>query len=117
MGMQSLGKELKRLRSDKKWTQAFAAREIGIQQSYLSKLENGQFIPSPEVIEKLKRCYGEACFDCYLPVTTSTKVPLKKLPILSFTLLIISLMVWLLQRMKFFMLKPTLLIRQSKKIF
>jgi len=38
MGMQSLGKELKRLRSDKKWTQAFAAREIGIQQSYLSKL-------------------------------------------------------------------------------
>lgn len=95
MGMQSLGKELKRLRSDKKWTQAFAAREIGIQQSYLSKLENGQFIPSPEVIEKLKRCYGEACFDCYLPVTTSTKVPLKKLPILSFTLLIISLMVWL----------------------
>ncbi len=43
--MQALGMELKRLRANKKWTQAYAAREIGIQQSYLSKLENGQFIP------------------------------------------------------------------------
>lgn len=95
MSMQSLGIELKRLRTNKKWTQAFAAREIGIQQSYLSKLENGQFIPSPEVIEKLKLCYDEVCFNNYLPTTPSTNVPLKKLPILSFVLFIIGLIVWL----------------------
>ena len=56
----SLGIELKQLRANKKWTQAFAAREIGIQQSYLSKLENGQFIPSAELIEKLEFCYKKA---------------------------------------------------------
>lgn len=93
--MQSLGVELKRLRANRKWTQAFAAREIGIQQSYLSKLENGQFIPSSEVIEKLKMCYSEACFDHCLPSTPTTKAPLKILPILSFTLFLTSLTVWL----------------------
>lgn len=44
--MSPLGTELKRLRVNNNWTQAFAAREIGIQQSYLSKLESGQFTPS-----------------------------------------------------------------------
>lgn len=66
--MQALGKELKRLRGLKNWTQAYAAREIGIQQSYLSKLENGQFLPSNEVLEKLTLCY-EVSFKNFVPVT------------------------------------------------
>ena len=50
-------RRLQQLRKDKGWTQALAAREIGIQQSYLSKLENGKFLPSEEVCEKIAAAY------------------------------------------------------------
>ncbi|XQF91097.1 helix-turn-helix domain-containing protein [Pseudoalteromonas espejiana] len=93
--MQALGMELKRLRANKKWTQAFAAREIGIQQSYLSKLENGQFIPSPEVIEKLKLCYSEANFDKCLPISSYVSKPLNVTFIISLSLFIFGLIAWL----------------------
>lgn len=93
--MQALGMELKRLRANKKWTQAFAAREIGIQQSYLSKLENGQFIPSPEVIEKLKLCYSEANFDKCLPINSHVNKPLNVTLIISLSLFIFGLIAWL----------------------
>ncbi|MEO2281554.1 helix-turn-helix domain-containing protein [Pseudoalteromonas pernae] len=53
-----LAEQLLKLRKEQQWTQAFAAREIGIQQSYLSKLENNKLVPSPEVIEKLAATYG-----------------------------------------------------------
>ena len=53
----NLGKLLREKRLLREWTQGYAAKEIGIQQSYLSKLENNQFIPSDEVIEKLKQVY------------------------------------------------------------
>ena len=93
--MQALGMELKRLRADKKWTQAYAAREIGIQQSYLSKLENGQFIPSAEVIEKLKLCYGQTCFDKCLPINSAKHKPSNITLIMSLTLFMCGLIAWL----------------------
>ncbi|KPZ53136.1 helix-turn-helix protein [Pseudoalteromonas sp. P1-13-1a] len=93
--MQALGMELKRLRANKKWTQAFAAREIGIQQSYLSKLENGQFIPSAEVIEKLKLCYGQTCFDKCLPINSTKHTPSNITLIMSLTLFMCGLIAWL----------------------
>jgi transcriptional regulator with XRE-family HTH domain len=40
------------------WTQAIAAKNIAIQQSYLSKLESGQYHPSDEVINKLCSAYS-----------------------------------------------------------
>ncbi len=52
-----LADKLIQLRKQKGWTQAIAARNIAIQQSYLSKLENGRFIPSEDVIEKLCSAY------------------------------------------------------------
>jgi len=52
-----LADKLLLLRKDKNWTQAVAAKNIAIQQSYLSKLENGHYQPSQEVIEKLCRAY------------------------------------------------------------
>ena len=45
-------------RKSKGWTQAYAAREIGIQQSYLSKIENSQLIPSQEVLLKIQSAYN-----------------------------------------------------------
>lgn len=53
-----LAEQLVALRKEKGWTQAEAARNISIQQSYLSKLENGHFVPSEEVLEKLSKAYN-----------------------------------------------------------
>jgi len=52
-----LGHKLIKLRKKKTWTQAYAANVIDIQQSYLSKLENGRHLPSPEVLDKLCIAY------------------------------------------------------------
>lgn len=52
-----LGQQLRDKRKALGWTQGVAAQKIGIQQSYLSKLENNQFIPSQDVLEQLKQVY------------------------------------------------------------
>ncbi|GEM_PF-656838 len=51
-------KVLRQLRSDMGWTQGQAAREIGIQQSYLSKLENDRALPSHEILKKISFTYN-----------------------------------------------------------
>jgi transcriptional regulator with XRE-family HTH domain len=53
-----LSQKLIQLRKDRGWTQAHAAQNINIQQSYLSKLENGHFVPSDDVISKLCDAYN-----------------------------------------------------------
>ncbi|WND03378.1 helix-turn-helix transcriptional regulator [Temperatibacter marinus] len=64
---------LKKEREAREWTQPQAAEAIGIEQSYLSKLENGKAIPSTETFEQLMACYefdlkklGEAVDDSEL---------------------------------------------------
>jgi len=52
-----LATKLVQLRKAKGWTQANAANIIDIQQSYLSKLENGHYVPSSEVVDKLCFAY------------------------------------------------------------
>ncbi|NVJ66140.1 MAG: helix-turn-helix transcriptional regulator [Gammaproteobacteria bacterium] len=49
--------KLREIRNSKGWTQGYAAKQIGIQQSYLSKLENGQAIPSAEIIKSIAKTY------------------------------------------------------------
>ncbi len=51
------GERLKQLRSDRDWTQPEASSEIGVEQSYLSKLENGA-IPSSEVFRRILDTYN-----------------------------------------------------------
>lgn len=92
--MPSLGMELKRLRANKKWTQAFAAREIGIQQSYLSKLENGQFIPSLDVFSKLSTCY-QVSFDQFIPIKTTKNTISNNLRWLTTLLFTVGILIWL----------------------
>ncbi len=53
-----LGKKFVDVRKSKKMTQAIAARQIGIQQSYLSKIETGRHLPSEEIISKICDVYG-----------------------------------------------------------
>ncbi len=51
------GDYLRQLREKNQWTQPIAAEHIGIEQSYLSKLESGKSVPSDEVFGKLSEAY------------------------------------------------------------
>lgn len=51
------GEYLKAQRDDRGWTQPMAAEKIGIEQSYLSKLETGKATPSEEMFERLVKAY------------------------------------------------------------
>ncbi|MBV5122209.1 helix-turn-helix domain-containing protein [Bacillus halotolerans] len=53
MESKKIGHAVKRLRTEKKKTVDEAAREIGISQSYLSRIENNTQVPSLKVIEKI----------------------------------------------------------------
>ncbi|MEM8771785.1 MAG: helix-turn-helix transcriptional regulator [Pseudomonadota bacterium] len=51
------GDYIREARRTLKWTQPEAAREIGIEQSYLSKLESGKSYPSEDVFSSLMTTY------------------------------------------------------------
>ena len=52
-----LAQQLQKLRQQRGWTQAAAAEKIQIRQSYLSKLENGRYLPSPQVLQQIADAY------------------------------------------------------------
>lgn len=54
----TLGDKLKQLRTDKNWTQPQAAEAIGIEQSYLSKLENDKSVPSAEIFSAILNAFA-----------------------------------------------------------
>ncbi len=47
------GEKLRTLRTNREWTQPEAAELIGIEQSYMSKLENDNSIPSGEIFQQI----------------------------------------------------------------
>ncbi|MAK62679.1 MAG: hypothetical protein CMK09_17045 [Ponticaulis sp.] len=53
-----LGDYLRRKREALGWTQPEAAAKAGIEQSYLSKIESGRSVPSPDVFQKLVQALG-----------------------------------------------------------
>lgn len=53
----NFGAYLKIQREDRGWTQPVAAEKIGIEQSYLSKLELGKATPSEEMFERIITAY------------------------------------------------------------
>ncbi len=53
----TLGEKLRTLRAISGWTQPECAERIGIEQSYLSKLENDKSIPSAEIFDALCAAY------------------------------------------------------------
>jgi len=54
----TLGQRIKQLRLDKELNQPELAQAIGIEQSYLSKLENDKAFPSDEMFEKLLQIFS-----------------------------------------------------------
>lgn len=53
----TLGEKLRSLRAISGWTQPECAEKIGIEQSYLSKLENDKSIPSADIFDALCATY------------------------------------------------------------
>jgi transcriptional regulator with XRE-family HTH domain len=54
----NFGDRVKQLRSDRNLTQPQLAQTIGIEQSYLSKLENDKSIPSAEIFQAILKSFG-----------------------------------------------------------
>ena len=54
-----LGDKIKQLRQEREWHQPELAEKLGIEQSYLSKLENGKSLPSKEVFERLLQVFDQ----------------------------------------------------------
>ena len=54
----NFGEKLKQIRTDKNMTQPQLAEAIGIEQSYLSKLENDKSVPSAEMFQSIIKALG-----------------------------------------------------------
>lgn len=54
----NFGEKLKQLRSERNWTQPQLAEVIGIEQSYLSKLENDKSIPSADIFQAILKAFA-----------------------------------------------------------
>ncbi len=54
----NFGEKLRLLRTEKGWHQPDLAEKLGIEQSYLSKLENGKSIPSAEIFDSILQAFG-----------------------------------------------------------
>jgi len=53
----NFGQRLKQLRQSKGWSQPELAQAIGIEQSYLSKLENDKSAPSPDMLNRILEAF------------------------------------------------------------
>jgi len=54
----NFGERIKQLRTERNMTQPQLAEAIGIEQSYLSKLENDKSVPSPDIFQAILRAFG-----------------------------------------------------------
>ena len=54
----NFGERIKQLRTERNMTQPQLADAIGIEQSYLSKLENDKSVPSPDIFQAIMRAFG-----------------------------------------------------------
>ncbi len=52
------GEKLRRLRQERNWTQPDLAEKLGVEQSWLSKIENDKSPPSSELLEKIAAAFG-----------------------------------------------------------
>ena len=74
------GDKLKALRNDKAWTQPELAEAIGIEQSYLSKLENDKSLPSNDMFVRILEVFALDVGDLVDDLEQSNKNQLRQLP-------------------------------------
>ncbi len=74
------GEKLKVLRHDRGLTQPEMAEAIGIEQSYLSKLENDKSLPSKDTFVRILEVFGLGVADVVDELDQSSKTQLRQLP-------------------------------------
>jgi len=80
----NFGEKLKQLRQNKGWSQPELAGAIGIEQSYLSKLENDKSVPSPDMLNRILEAF-EIDIDTLLEDVDESEIrnQLKAIPMVS----------------------------------
>jgi transcriptional regulator with XRE-family HTH domain len=53
----NLNEKIRKLRTEKKWSQAELAEKLDITPGHITRLETGKFTPSTEVVRKLSRIF------------------------------------------------------------
>ncbi len=76
----NFGEKLRDLRNEKKWTQPELADAIGIEQSYLSKLENERSTPSDNTLSRILEAFEIEIGELLNELDQRTKNQLRQLP-------------------------------------
>ncbi|MCZ6536688.1 MAG: helix-turn-helix transcriptional regulator [Gammaproteobacteria bacterium] len=76
----NFGEKLRDLRNEKKWTQPELADAIGIEQSYLSKLENERSMPSGNTLSRILEVFEIEIGELLCELDQRTKNQLRQLP-------------------------------------
>lgn len=76
----NFGEKLRKLRQDRSLTQPDVAQSLGIEQSYLSKLENGKAVPSNETLERVLEVFGLTLGDLVDDLDQGARNKLRQLP-------------------------------------
>jgi transcriptional regulator with XRE-family HTH domain len=76
----NLGERLRQLRQDQNLTQPELAEAIGIEQSYLSKLENGKYVPSSDVFGRILEVFKLSVGDFVEDLDHRSRLQLRQVP-------------------------------------
>ena len=76
----NLGEKLRQLRKDRKLTQPELADAIGIEQSYLSKLENDKYVPSSDVFGRILEEFDLSVGDLVDELDSGSRLRLRQIP-------------------------------------
>ena len=76
----NFGDKIRTLRTEKEMTQPELASELGIEQSYLSKLETGKSVPSNDVLNRLLDVFGIDLGEMLVGLDRGTRNQLRQIP-------------------------------------
>jgi transcriptional regulator with XRE-family HTH domain len=76
----NVGEKLRQLRQEKNLTQPELAEALGIEQSYLSKLETGKSLPSGDVLNRILEVFGLGLEELVAELDEATRNKLRHLP-------------------------------------
>jgi len=57
MSPKTFGMRMKRLRNERKWSQAMLAAKLGVSREYVARLEGGQHDPPLSTVERLAKIF------------------------------------------------------------
>ena len=79
----NLGEKLRQLRQERNLTQPDLAEALGIEQSYLSKLETGKSLPSGDVLNRILEVFGVDLNTFVADLDDGTRHQLRNIPLVA----------------------------------